>query len=108
MVGKIDHFFYKKLHAEKNGPSNTDSSHLLVDYWETKLLWQNYVIFHVLFIYTKHINQTSEVQTISVLMNKLKEVNKYQDERKLNFFLTTCSIGKVVRSSVRQSWSYIF
>ena len=31
-------------------------------------------------------NQTNEVQTISVMMNKLKEVNKYRDERNATFF----------------------
>ena len=86
MVGKIDHFFFSKLRAEKNGPCNTDSPRLLVDYWETKLLWQNYVIFHIIFIYIKHTNQTNEVQALSVMMKQLKEVSRYRNERNSTSF----------------------
>ena len=66
-VGKIEHTFFQNVVLEKNGPCNTNSPRLLVDYWEIKLLWQNYGIFHIKFIYTKHVNQTNEVKALSLL-----------------------------------------
>ena len=82
--GKNRPHFFSKLCAEKNDPCNTDYPRLLDDYWETKLLWQNYVIFQIKFIYTKNINQTNEVQTLSAMMNKLKQVNIYFRWKKLS------------------------
>ena len=79
-TGKINHFFFRKFALKKTGPYNADWLPLLVDYWETELLWQNYVILHLRFIYTKHINQTKEVQGLSVMMNEFKEVIRYRDE----------------------------
>ena len=72
--------FFSKIRAEKNWSLYEDWLPLLVDYWETELLWQNYGILRFRFIYTKHINQTKEVQGLSVMMNEFKEVIRYRDE----------------------------
>ena len=78
--------FFPNFRAEKNVPCNANSPRLLVDCWETKLLQQNNVIIHIKFIYTKHIHQTNEVQALSVMINNLKEVNRYWVERNSTLF----------------------
>ena len=70
-------YFFTKLRSEKNGPCNTNSPRLLVNYWETKLLQQKNVIIHIKLIYIKHIHQKNEVQALSVMINNLKEINRY-------------------------------
>ena len=69
--------FFSKLRARKNGPCNTDSLWLLVSCWETKVLQQNNAIIDIKSVYTKHIHQTNEVQVLSVMINNLREVNRY-------------------------------